>query len=621
MIKSNDNNSKIKFGVIKSPYDWYALLIGLALLTIPLAIKGIETSPQPASVQMFGTEALYSLYVEIKYHLLIAFSVIMAVIMAIFYRRLNFQKDKAIKIALLATAVYTVFTFLSAVFAEYRAVAFLGETEQLEGFFTLLSYVVLFVYTKFVYTKTDNYCFIVLPMMVIVAVNAAIGVYELTGNNFLNIDMIKMMVIPTSLWDNLDNITLSVANGSGTFANPNYLSAFSAVAIPFFLTLAVTANNIKAKLAYGIWTVLSVFLLIFSYSSSGVIGVAFMAVMMLIVFRHKLVKYWKVSLGIVLAGVIVIVSANFATNNGVVNAISPIIDSASSLLFEEAEPMSAKSGINNVIVKQSEILLDTAEGALTISNDGLNFVFTDENNIKHTPIISEDNIYTFEAESLKGFSLAFNPINDQTGASTIIRFRYNGNLISYFGYDGNFFYRSPYTLAKTSPDYPEVWLFEGKENIGSSRGYVWGRSLPMITDSIILGVGPDNFAYEFPQHDILGKAAINNLGIIYTKPHNLYLQVLINNGGVAFIAFMAVLAIYFLNSLKLYSNKQFDIKEAGMGIAIFLSISSYLASALFNDSLVQISPVFWILLGAGFAVNYKAKLKLSKLESVDADRK
>lgn len=35
--------------------------------------------------------------------------------------------------------------------------------------------------------------------------------------------------------------------------------------------------------------------------------------------------------------------------------------------------------------------------------------------------------------------------------------------------------------------------FKGKEKLGSSRGYIWSRSLPVFMNSLLLGNGPDNF--------------------------------------------------------------------------------------------------------------------------------
>ena len=40
-----------------------------------------------------------------------------------------------------------------------------------------------------------------------------------------------------------------------------------------------------------------------------------------------------------------------------------------------------------------------------------------------------------------------------------------------------------------------------------------------------------------------------------------------------------------------------------MGISVMLGIVGYLAAGMFNDSVVSVAPIFWILLGVGAALN------------------
>ena len=42
-----------------------------------------------------------------------------------------------------------------------------------------------------------------------------------------------------------------------------------------------------------------------------------------------------------------------------------------------------------------------------------------------------------------------------------------------------------------------------------------------------------------------------------------------------------------------------------------VAIIGYLGAGFFNDSVPVISPVFWVLIGAGFAVNYINKKEAS----------
>ena len=49
---------------------------------------------------------------------------------------------------------------------------------------------------------------------------------------------------------------------------------------------------------------------------------------------------------------------------------------------------------------------------------------------------------------------------------------------------------------------------------------------------------------------------------------------------------------------------------------MFAAVVGYLGAGIFNDSVVSVAPIFWILLGCGIAVNYliqKEKKRQEKL--------
>jgi O-antigen ligase len=150
--------------------------------------------------------------------------------------------------------------------------------------------------------------------------------------------------------------------------------------------------------------------------------------------------------------------------------------------------------------------------------------------------------------------------------------------------------------------------FQGKEKLGSARGYIWSRSLPILLHSLFIGQGPDTFFAVFPQGDLLGKLyAYNTTQMIVDKPHNLYLQISINEGGIALIAFLVMMLAYCIDSFKLYAlRKEYNVQQA-IGAAIALAIIGYLGAGFFNDSIVSVAPIFWVLFGTGIAVNLHNK--------------
>ena len=166
------------------------------------------------------------------------------------------------------------------------------------------------------------------------------------------------------------------------------------------------------------------------------------------------------------------------------------------------------------------------------------------------------------------------------------------------------------TADTANPVNAEYIGFEGKEKIGSSRGYIWSRTLPLLKNCLVTGYGADTFTYIFPQNDYLAKYYSytfedHNEGFYITvdKPHNLYLQIFYGNGLIALIAFLGIVVFYLVDCFRLYAFRREYRAEQIMGAAVMLGMVGYLAAGMFNDSVVHVAPVFWVLLGVGAALN------------------
>ena len=78
----------------------------------------------------------------------------------------------------------------------------------------------------------------------------------------------------------------------------------------------------------------------------------------------------------------------------------------------------------------------------------------------------------------------------------------------------------------------------------------------------------------------------------------------INYGIIAFLGFMAIMLIYIIDSIKLYAmKKQYEAPQM-LGAITSLGVVGYLFAGMFNDSVVSVAPVFWIVLGVGVALNF-----------------
>ena len=149
----------------------------------------------------------------------------------------------------------------------------------------------------------------------------------------------------------------------------------------------------------------------------------------------------------------------------------------------------------------------------------------------------------------------------------------------------------------------ESAVFTNKGNLGSGRGYIWARSIPILKETILLGKGADNYWAYFPRYDYVEAWKNGYYGKTISTPHNMYLQIGINSGVISLAAFLAFFAIYFVDCVKLYWKEEFNSFLPQAGISICLAVTAYMLSGVLNDMMVCVTPVFWCLMGVGLAVN------------------
>ena len=206
-----------------------------------------------------------------------------------------------------------------------------------------------------------------------------------------------------------------------------------------------------------------------------------------------------------------------------------------------------------------DIILKDNTGKIVTSTETLNFelgnrqmTLTDEND-KPLPIdtkgTSEKVIVRIKDDRYKDYILTVEKsILKVEKNSIILFFKLSSKgitLVDYKGYEVQF-------------DPVEKWGFEGKEKIGSSRGYIWSRSIPLLKNTKILGHGPDTFAIYFPQNDVSGKYyAYGEMWHNVDKPHSLYLQVGINTGIISLIAILVLFIMYFISSIRVYISNEY----------------------------------------------------------------
>lgn len=87
----------------------------------------------------------------------------------------------------------------------------------------------------------------------------------------------------------------------------------------------------------------------------------------------------------------------------------------------------------------------------------------------------------------------------------------------------------------------------------------------------------------------------------------MYMGMWVGTGMISLLAFMAILLIYVVQSIKIYWKMDLKSFTEYVGCGIFPGIVAFCISGLVNDSSVSVMPMFYGLLGVGMAINFMFK--------------
>ncbi len=145
--------------------------------------------------------------------------------------------------------------------------------------------------------------------------------------------------------------------------------------------------------------------------------------------------------------------------------------------------------------------------------------------------------------------------------------------------------------------------------MASGRGYIWIRSFQMAQSTLLLGHGPDTFALYFPNSDPY-KIFYSQPDVFIDKPHNLYLQIWLNLGGLAALAFVTMLVLHTIQTIRILKRAKLTGEPTILSLGLFLGWFAYILASFFYDSSVSVAPAFWIIFGLSMAANEKLKLEI-----------
>lgn len=588
--------------------------IALVLTIVPLIVRMRISEPDEDTLKLYGSSANSDLFTQNKEICLIFLSAIILIIAITCFKKFYEKKDKLINIMIICSLVFLGFTFLSALFSKYKHVAFWGIYDRSEGFITIACYILLFIYSIYTFKKTEEFKFILIPILILVYINGFLGLFQFFGSDLIKTSLGGLIAIPSSYNINPSKLSLAYESGTiyGTLYHYNYVGSFTSLVLPILFGACVIEDDIFLKLLSMGGSLVGLWLLFGSTSRAGIIGFGSIIFFACIFFGKLLLKKKKALLITLACLGVFAVGLNFATSGKIFRRIPSLVADGLSLFKDNSDfDYRQHIPVQNIQHIDNNVVLTLPSDTLTISYENNDYVFRNSKN-EVIDYKSEFNSkikaydYTTTEANFSNISFRSGKIKSKIKNDGLMLILNGSNEFMFITRDDNSMHLiDPKTLEEIDLDFPKTIGFNGKEKLASSRGYIWSRSIPLLKDTLILGSGPDTFSFDFPQHDLLGKFyAYGTTNMIISKAHNLFLQIGLNNGVVALIAFVILIMIYIVDSFRLYALKnKYDQKQI-LGSILALSILGYLFTGIFNDSVICVAPIFWIILGVGVAVNF-----------------
>jgi hypothetical protein len=477
------------------------------------------------------------------------------------------------------------FIVVSFIFSMDREISLLGISGRFEGFLAEISYMVIFL-TGLSFLKNRNSREKILKIIIgFSGVMFLIGIFQFFGFNILETDFMSNVMTGFDV-EKFGGLKYSFGKYAsyGTLSNPNYMGSYSIML--FFLGLGFYLSSVKKRkrVFFLGYTGLAFANLIGCHSRAGFLGFQAGVILFIISMNREIQINWKKILVLVSMCILIWSGMDVFSQKALGKKLGNISKGVKTEVYGiEAEGNQVRiDGVSSLKIKGS--------------SEGLEFYDEIDGKI---PVTEKDRLITLDKPGYEKYYLKkHKSIKDFYLLGNGENFNYQLYFI-----EGKFYTIDHMDKITEIPPVKRIKFFDGYEKKGSSRIYIWSRTIPKIFEKPIFGHGQDTFPLVFPQNDFFGKKlSFGMKGIFVDKPHNYFIQIALNNGIPALILVGFLFLSYFYDSLK-----KIILKKDVFSICIFLSVFSYFITCFFNDSVVSVAPLFWTLLAIGISLNEESE--------------
>lgn len=593
--------------------------LAFVVIIIPLLVYEHVFSPTIVEKPWFPNASLasdYFLFYKSIFLTIIGFFLIVILLFRTFLSKPKISNN-TFQMWLIPLFLYATLIIISALASSYNYVSLNGTYEQFETVLVLVTYCLLLYYSYSVVRTDKDVQTIARYLFIGIAIMTAIGLLQLFGLDPIASTWGKYLISADKSQEAIDAMSFNFEKNRVymTLLNPNYVGVYASLLFPITMGLSILLVEKNKKIISCVLSFLLVIAVFGSQSKTGLLILAGTSVMIVIILRRKLFSNKKIT-AILGASFVLIVAGFFIVNAIQNNSYTNSLKNA----FTQKELMYVLEEIETtndyILIKYNEktvhlrceldsggkvefSAVDESDNAYKVNYDDgtMTFTLADEafNSLSITPILlNQDGVFGCEV-IIDNNTWYFKSRTDTEGYAFMNKY---GKL----------------DQIKTA----DSMLFKNHEQLFTGRGYLWSRTLPLLKDYIFIGSGPSTFVYTFPQNDYVSKFNNNFDSQVVTKPHNLYLQIAVETGLVSCIAFISLCAMYIIQTILTFRKSSLETIVEQMGVLICVGVIGYLVSGIINDSNIGVAPIFWILLGVGFACNRIIRTEQARKKKIEA---
>lgn len=495
-------------------------------------------------------------------------------------------------------------TLLSVLASRYPDTVWIGFPEHYEGMYVCAGLLVMSWYASATLRDRADVRVIVSAMTPAFLINAALGIAQSYGYDFLAADWTAFLVGVSAGDIRLHHIGVSC----GTLPNPNAFSRFMAMAASLALGMAVRGRG-RERVFWIFCLAISLWALLTNFTRGGVVALGAGCLFLAAAAVRRALR-GRAAAGASPTGLRPVHLVGGVAVLGILAAVGVLFDTPyaglpnTQRLLEKfrrtaVEADKGRHDLDGVSLAENRVTLHTADGPVVVertaaggwalraagySEEGAALV------AEASATGSEPSRFAFPL--LPG--LAIEQEREPEGDTAIsmhldgvdFALRERSGLL--YGMDGNGYWSRDIAM-------PKAVVFGGVPGLFSGRGYIWSRALGLLGERPVLGSGPDTFCLVFPNEEVVQKMRTFQAPILIDKADGSWVNILVTLGAAGALAWFLPVAYMFVLAWRMAFEP--------LAVALAAAGAAYAVGSVVTNSTVETAPCFWILCGAVAALH------------------